>query len=85
MGTGIVNTLLFNLPWAAPHPAFSGIGTAFLLLDIVLFLSFSVLTVGRYTLYPKMFKAMIGHEVHSLFLGTIPMGKSLLCPGELQD
>ncbi|BGP36173.1 Plasma membrane sulfite pump involved in sulfite metabolism [Rhodotorula kratochvilovae] len=74
MGTGIVNTLLFLLPWKSSHAAFRAIGCAFLILDIVLFAAFTVLTVARYTLYPRIFMAMLRHETHSLFLGCIPMG-----------
>ncbi|BGO88458.1 Plasma membrane sulfite pump involved in sulfite metabolism [Rhodotorula toruloides] len=74
MGTGIVNTLLFDLPWENAHPTFRAIGSAFLIFDMVLFLAFSILTVTRYTLYPKIFMAMLQHETHSLFLGCIPMG-----------
>ncbi|GAA5856917.1 hypothetical protein JCM9279_003594 [Rhodotorula babjevae] len=74
MGTGIVNTLLFLLPWRSSHAAFRAIGSAFLLLDMVLFAAFSALTIARYALYPRIFLAMIRHETHSLFLGCIPMG-----------
>lgn len=74
MGTGICNTLLFLLPWQSTHAAFRAIGAAFLLLDIAIFLFFSFLTVSRYVLYPEIFPAMLNHPVHSLFLGTIPMG-----------
>ncbi|GAA5877902.1 hypothetical protein JCM8547_005533 [Rhodosporidiobolus lusitaniae] len=74
MGTGIVNTLLFDLPFASAHAAFRAIGSAWLILDIILFIAFTFLTLARYYLYPKIFWAMIRHETHSLFLGTIPMG-----------
>lgn len=73
-GTGIVNTLLFDLPWQASHPAFRAIGSAFLILDIALFLAFSFITILRYALHPAIFLAMLKNETHSLFLGTIPMG-----------
>lgn len=73
-GTGIVNTLLFDIPFAVVHPTFRAIGTAFLLLDIFLFLSFTLITIVRYALYPTFFFAMLNNETHSLFLGTIPMG-----------
>lgn len=73
-GTGIVNTLLFDLPWEAAHPAFRAIGAAFLIFDIVLFLAFTLISITRYALYPRIFLVMLRHETHSLFLGTIPMG-----------
>lgn len=73
-GTGIVNTLLFDMPWAKAHPTFRAIGAAWLVMDILLFLFFISLTITRYILYPPFFVAMLRHETHSLFLGTIPMG-----------
>lgn len=69
-----MNTLLFDLPWEATHPAFRGIGAAFLVFDMGLFIAFTIISICRYVLYPKFFLVMLGHETHSLFLGTIPMG-----------
>ncbi|GAA5897798.1 hypothetical protein JCM5296_006077 [Sporobolomyces johnsonii] len=74
MGTGIVATLLFDLPWTSTHPAFRGIAAGFLILGILLFIAFASMTILRYTLYPRIFRVMIQHETHSLFLGCIPMG-----------
>ena len=79
--TGICNSLLFLLPWASTHPTFRAIGAAFLILDIALFLFFSFLTIARYTMYPAIFPAMLSHPVHSLFLGTIPMGLVTIVSG----
>ncbi|CEQ38659.1 SPOSA6832_00133 [Sporobolomyces salmonicolor] len=70
-GTGIVATLLFDLPWASTHPAFRGIAAGFLILGILLFMAFASMTILRYTLYPRIFRVMIQHETHSLFLGCI--------------
>ncbi|GAA5821876.1 hypothetical protein JCM10212_004297 [Sporobolomyces blumeae] len=72
-GTGIVNSLFFNLPWESSHAAFRALGAAWLILAMVMFLVFAVLTVLRYTVYPRIFLVMIRHETHSLFLGCIPM------------
>ncbi|KAF7970464.1 hypothetical protein HWV62_23869 [Athelia sp. TMB] len=74
MGTGIQNSLLFNLPWTTTHPFFRAIGAVFLAIDMVLFISFSALTIARYIMYPEIFIALLFHDTHSLFLGTIPMG-----------
>lgn len=74
MGTGIVNVLLFLLPWSSTHAVFRDIGAAFWVLDVAIFIFFAGLTIARYTLYPTIFMAMVSHPVHSLFLGTIPMG-----------
>ncbi|GAA5974420.1 hypothetical protein JCM11641_005272 [Rhodosporidiobolus odoratus] len=84
MGTGIVNTLLFDLPYTSTHAAFRGIGAAFLLFDMVLFASFVALTTARYVLYPRIFAVMIRHETHSLFLGCIPMGFVTIISGIAQ-
>ncbi|SCZ88170.1 BZ3500_MvSof-1268-A1-R1_Chr2-1g04235 [Microbotryum saponariae] len=81
MGTGIVNTLLFDLPWDETHAAFRAIGAAFLVLDIILWVVFLLLTVSRYIMYPRFFTAMVTHETHSLFLGTIPMGLVTIASG----
>ncbi|GAA5869993.1 hypothetical protein JCM3774_004332 [Rhodotorula dairenensis] len=81
MGTGIVNTLLFDLPWASAHPTFRAIGCAFLIVDMILFGAFTFLTVLRYYLSPRIFIAMLRHETHSLFLGTIPMGLITIVSG----
>lgn len=80
-GTGIVNTLLFDLPWESAHPTFRAIGCAFLVIDMVLFAAFTFLTVLRYYLSPRIFVAMLRHETHSLFLGTIPMGLITIVSG----
>lgn len=80
-GTGIVNTLLFDLPWKSTHAAFRGIGAGFLVFDMLLFVVFAIITVARYILYPRIFLVMIQHETHSLFLGTIPMGLVTIISG----
>lgn len=41
---------------------------------MALFLAFTIITIARYVAYPRFFLVMLGHETHSLFLGTIPMG-----------
>ena len=81
MGTGIVNTLLFLLPWHKSHAAFRAIGAAFLLFDIVLFLAFATITILRYAFYPRFFVVMVLDNTHSLFLGTIPMGLVTIISG----
>lgn len=81
MGTGIVNTLLFGLPWLESHAAFRAIGCAFLVGNMILFGAFTFLTLLRYYLSPRIFIAMLHHETHSLFLGTIPMGLVTIVSG----
>lgn len=81
MGTGIVNTLLFNVPYPSVHPALRAVGSAFLLFDIVLFLAFSSILVARYSLHPAFIRLTLENESHSLFLGTIPMGLVTIMSG----
>lgn len=70
MGTGICNTLLFNLPWESTHARFRDIGAAFLALDILICILFSAITVLRYALWPEIARVMLSNETHSLFLGV---------------
>ncbi|GAA5845590.1 hypothetical protein JCM5353_005702 [Sporobolomyces roseus] len=74
MGTGIVNSLLYNLPWESSHAVFRAIGAVWLVLAMIMFAVFSFFTILRYIIYPRIFLVMIRHETHSLFLGCIPMG-----------
>ena len=72
MGTGIVSILLHNLPYNARW--LSWISVVFFVLNVILFVIFTLLSIVRYTMYPEIWKAMIRHPTQSLFLGTFPMG-----------
>ena len=72
MGTGVVSILLHNLPYNARWLYWCSI--VFFVLNIVLFATFTSLSIVRYTVYPEIWSAMIRHPTQSLFLGTIPMG-----------
>lgn len=72
MGTGIVSILLERLPYNAQWIHY--ISIVIFVLNIVLFVTFTVISVLRYTVYRGLFIAMLNHPVQSLFLGTIPMG-----------
>lgn len=72
MGTGIVSILLHNLPYNAPW--LSSVSIMIFVLNVILFIVFFSLSVARYTLYPRIWGAMIRHPAQSLFLGTFPMG-----------
>jgi len=52
---------------------------AFMFLNLVLFLLFSVITIARYCLFPNVWRFMIHHPVQSLYIGTFPMGKYIAC------
>jgi len=66
MGTGIVNSLFFNLPWESSHAVFRALGAAWLILAMIMFFVFSILTITRYTIYPRIAVVMLKHETHSL-------------------
>jgi C4-dicarboxylate transporter/malic acid transport protein len=72
MGTGIVSILLEKLPYNAQWLHYLAI--IVFVLNIVLFVASTIISVIRYTVYRGIFKAMVRHPVQSLFLGTIPMG-----------
>lgn len=80
-GTGIVNSLFFNLPWESSHAVFRALGAVWLVLAMILFFVFSILTITRYTIYPRIAIVMLRHETHSLFLGCIPMGLVTIVTG----
>lgn len=62
MGSGIVPLLLYLLPYTATHTAFRTVGCVFLVIDMALFLGFSVMLTTRYILYPQIFSATLRHE-----------------------
>lgn len=72
MGTGIVSILLERLPYNAQWLHYLAI--IVFVLNVVLFVMFTFISLVRYTVYRGIFMAMLKHPVQSLFLGTIPMG-----------
>ncbi|CAG8974014.1 hypothetical protein HYALB_00008563 [Hymenoscyphus albidus] len=72
MGTGITSILLHNLPYNGDWLYY--ISVIIFVLNVVLFIVFFLLSVARYSLYPKIWGVMIRHPAQSLFLGTFPMG-----------
>ena len=72
MGTGIASVLLntgpYNWTWSY------WISVILFTLNVLLFTIFLIITILRYTLYPRIFVAMISHPVQSMFIGTLPMG-----------
>lgn len=69
MGTGIVSILLFNLPYNARWIYW--ISVVVYCLNIALFVTFTAVSVLRYTMYKGLFVAMLKHPVQSLFLGKL--------------
>ncbi|KAG6210325.1 hypothetical protein E4U35_005439 [Claviceps purpurea] len=72
MGTGIVSATLHNLPYNGPWLQY--ISYIFFGLNVLLFVTFLGLSIARYTMYPRLWRAMIAHPGQSLFLGCFPMG-----------
>ncbi|KAH8817075.1 C4-dicarboxylate transporter/malic acid transport protein-like protein [Xylogone sp. PMI_703] len=72
MGTGIVSILLHNLPYNGRWLYW--ISVVIFCLNIFLFVTFLIISILRYTIYPEIWRVMICHPAQSLFLGTFPMG-----------
>ena len=72
MGTGIVSTILYTIPWKAQWLYYLSI--IFFVLNVALFSSAFFISVLRYTIWPEIWAVMIEDTNNSLFLGTIPMG-----------
>ena len=72
MGTGITSILLHNLPYNSRWLYWLSI--LVFCLNVGLFITFLVISILRYTLFPGLFMVMIRHPVQSLFCGTFPMG-----------
>lgn len=70
--------LFNNLPYAT-HSATLKIFSAILFfLNLALFVVFNVLSLWRYTQFPRLWSSMLQHPVQSLYLGTYPMGFSTI-------
>ena len=72
MGTGIVSTILYTIPWKADWIYYLSI--IFFVLNVCLFSAAFTISVLRYTFWPEIWTVMIQDPTNSLFLGTIPMG-----------
>ncbi|KAL2864942.1 TDT family transporter [Aspergillus lucknowensis] len=72
MGTGIVSTLLYILPYNGKWLYW--ISIVIFALNVLLFTTACAISILRYTIYPEIFRAMITHPTQSMFIGTLPMG-----------
>lgn len=72
MGTGIVSILLHNLPYNAVWLYW--LSVVVFALNVLLFATFTCISIVRYVTYPEIWTAMVRHGTQSLFLGTFPMG-----------
>ncbi|KAM0750377.1 hypothetical protein T439DRAFT_326343, partial [Meredithblackwellia eburnea MCA 4105] len=72
MGLGITSMLLYRLPYQ-----FRGLHTIaalFFALNVVLFIVFLLMSLARYTIWPRCWTLMLAHPVQSMFLGVFSMG-----------
>lgn len=67
MGTGIVSILLHNFPYNGRWLYW--LSVIIFCLNILLFITFTIISAIRYTIYRGIFHAMLRHPVQSLFLG----------------
>lgn len=76
MSTGVVSIMLHQLPYNGHW--LQVISVIFFVLNLVLFLLFSLISSLRYSFYPQIFPAVLRHPHQSLFLGTFPVGLATL-------
>lgn len=77
-GTGGIGILFQNYPYAtgsAPMKAFTFV---FFFLNLALFVTFNVMTIARYAMFPDIWNVMLRHPILSLYLGCYPMGITTL-------
>ncbi|KAI9850191.1 MAG: hypothetical protein M1838_006000 [Thelocarpon superellum] len=72
MSTGIVAIQLHQLPYNGDW--LRVISTVFFVLNVALFVLFTVISCARYIAYPELFRAVLRHPHQSLFLGAFPVG-----------
>lgn len=82
MGTGGVSTLLHIFPYGS-KPVLHGFAVALLIVNLILFTLFCVLSTIRYVKYPEIISLMYRHPIQSLYLGCFPMGFATLINASL--
>ena len=80
MGTGAISILFHAWPYGTGGSALNFFTLIFFGLNIVLFLTFCMISAIRYFRYPGLWTIMVHHPVQSLFLGTFPMGERPIPP-----
>jgi C4-dicarboxylate transporter/malic acid transport protein len=81
MGTGILALALNQAPFAIP--GLHSIAEALWVLNIGLFLLFSILYAARWVFFSREASRIFGHSVVSMFFGAIPMGLATIINGFL--
>lgn len=82
MGTGVVALILPEFPFA--HALLMQLATLLWQFNSLLFVSFSLLYLARWFLYPNEAKQIFSHPSMGLFLGAIPMGLATVLNGFLK-
>src|SRR5689334_21705129 len=72
MSTGALSLMLHQIPFHAHW--LDIVSEIAFVLNILLFLLFTFISVLRYTMYPQLFPAVLRHPHQSLFLATFPVG-----------
>lgn len=78
MGTGAISILFHNYPYLEDSETFKIFTYIFFFLNLALFLTFNIMTVARYAIFPDVWSIMIRHPVQSLYIGCYPMGMATL-------
>jgi tellurite resistance protein TehA-like permease len=76
MGTGIVSILLHNIPYSGKGQYWASV--AIFVVNVALFIFFSLTSITRYLLYPGLWTSTVNHPVVSLSIGSYPMGLSTI-------
>ena len=76
MSTGVTSILLHQLPYNAHW--LRQISNVFFVLNLVLFLLFTFISILRYILYPELIDIVLHHPHQSLFIATWPVGLATL-------
>lgn len=76
MGTGIVSLLLCSIPFKARWLYW--LSVVFFGLNALIYITFFIISILRYTLYPEIWRVMVADRTNSLFLGCFPIGFATL-------
>ncbi|KAG7098528.1 hypothetical protein E1B28_000467 [Marasmius oreades] len=78
MGTGSISLLFNAFPYGKDANGMHIMALIFFFLNLTLFVLFTVISLARYALFPKVWPIMISHPLQSLYTGTFPMGATTL-------
>ena len=76
MGTGVVSSLLYTLPYNASWLYYTSV-TIFAL-NVMLWCSFFIVLVSRYIIFPETWTANLEGPMQSVYLATVPTGLSTI-------